>query len=47
MKTRKILNGLIGVFLLAACACTKDTIDEKLPLITTTGANTFGCYIDG
>ncbi|NIJ43700.1 hypothetical protein FHR24_000139 [Wenyingzhuangia heitensis] len=47
MKTRKFLNGLIGIFLLAACACTKDIINEKLPPITTTGANTFGCYIDG
>lgn len=43
MKTILILY---TAFLLAACACTKNA-ENQLPPATQTGANTFGCLING
>lgn len=44
MKTTVILFSLM---LLQRCSNNDDTFSPTLPSITQTGANTFGCYIDG
>ncbi len=46
----KTLLTLCTAFLLTACACTKNSkpiLNEPLPPATQTGANTFGCTLNG
>ncbi len=43
---KKIIFLSLAAFLFIACGCTKDKLDE-LPPATQTGANTFGCKING
>ena len=46
MKSLKTYFLLSMACLLFACACTKEEM-ENLPLATQTGANTFGCLVNG
>ena len=50
-KHNATLLGIVCLFIITACGCTKTTEEERwnpeLPPITQTGANTFGCKING
>jgi hypothetical protein len=46
MKKLILINTLLILFS-AACGCTKDKMQDELPPITQTGANTFGLVYDG
>ena len=46
MKKLILINTLLILFS-AACGCTKDKMQDELPSITQTGANTFGLVYDG
>ena len=43
----KTLLSLLCMLLLQNCSKTDDSFSPSLPPITQTGANTFGCYVDG
>lgn len=45
MKT--IFNFLLAGILFTSCGCSKENISEQLPPATQTGANTFGCKVNG
>jgi len=44
---KKHIFPLLVLITLAAVQCKKNTLEEQLPPITTTGANTFGCLVNG
>ena len=46
MKKTILINALLILFI-AACGCSKDNMQDELPPITQTGANTFGFVYDG
>ena len=50
-KHNATLLGIVCLFIITACGCTKTTEEGRwnpeLPPITQTGANTFGCKING
>lgn len=48
MKTQALITNCLLLFLFLGCSKDDDnTFTPTLPPITQTGANTFGCYIDG
>lgn len=46
-KHNATLLGIVCLFLITACGCAKESLQDQLPPITQTGANTFGCIVDG
>lgn len=47
MKHIKLILVAVAAFILMAPACSKDDDSNTLPPATQTGANTFGCKING
>lgn len=46
-KMQRIILGLAIVILSSCSACKTETVEPELPAYTETGANTFGCRING